>query len=42
MPKNDVNYAAKSAIVAGLGLARVTLASDRGLPALSRKDEKRI
>ncbi|MBI4806690.1 MAG: DctP family TRAP transporter solute-binding subunit [Desulfovibrio sp.] len=39
MEKNVVNYAAKSAIVAGRGLARVIEASDRGLPALSKKLE---
>lgn len=36
---NVVNYAAKSAIVAGRGLARVIEASDRGLPALAKKME---
>ncbi len=37
--KNVVNYAAKSAIVAGRGIARIIEASDRGLPALSKKME---
>jgi tripartite ATP-independent transporter DctP family solute receptor len=34
--KEVVNYAAKSAIVAGRGMGRVIEASDRGLPALSK------
>jgi len=35
--KEVVNYAARSAIVAGRGMGRVIEASDRGLPALSRQ-----
>jgi TRAP-type C4-dicarboxylate transport system substrate-binding protein len=34
-----VNYAAKSAIVAGRGISRIIEASDRGLPALAKKME---
>jgi tripartite ATP-independent transporter DctP family solute receptor len=34
-----VNYAAKSAIVAGRGISRIIEASDRGLPALAQKME---
>ncbi len=34
-----VNYAAKSAIVAGRGISRIIEASDRGLPALGKKME---
>jgi len=34
-----VNYAARSAIVAGRGLARAIEASDRGLPALAKRME---
>ncbi len=37
--KDVVNYASKSAIVAGRGIARIIEASDRGLPALSKKME---
>ncbi len=37
--KDVVNYAAKSAIVAGRGMGRIIEASDRGLPALSKKME---
>jgi tripartite ATP-independent transporter DctP family solute receptor len=35
--KDVVNYAAKSSIVAGRGMGRIIEASDRGLPALSKK-----
>jgi tripartite ATP-independent transporter DctP family solute receptor len=35
--KSVVTYAAKSAIVAGRGMGRVIEASDRGLPALSKR-----
>jgi tripartite ATP-independent transporter DctP family solute receptor len=35
--KDVVTYAAKSAIVAGRGMGRIIEASDRGLPALSKK-----
>lgn len=34
-----VNYAVKSAIVAGRGISRIIEASDRGLPALAKKME---
>ncbi len=34
--KNVINYAAKSAIVAGRGMGRIIEASDRGLPALAK------
>jgi tripartite ATP-independent transporter DctP family solute receptor len=37
--KGVVDYAARSAIVAGRGLARVIEASDRGLPALEKRME---
>ncbi|RTZ95873.1 MAG: C4-dicarboxylate ABC transporter substrate-binding protein [Deltaproteobacteria bacterium] len=37
--KSVVSYAARSAIVAGRGIARVIEASDRGLPALARDME---
>ena len=37
--KNVVDYSARSAIVAGRGLARIIEASDKGLPALSKKME---
>ena len=35
--KDVVSYAAKSAIVAGRGMGRIIEASDRGLPALSKR-----
>lgn len=37
--KDVVAYAAKSAIVAGRGIARIIEASDKGLPALAKKME---
>ena len=37
--QNVVDYAAKSAIVAGRGISRIIEASDRGLPALAKKME---
>jgi tripartite ATP-independent transporter DctP family solute receptor len=37
--KDVVNYAAKSAIVAGRGISRIIEASERGLPALAKKME---
>ncbi len=39
MEKNVVDYASKSAIVAGRGLARVIESSEKGLPTLSKKME---
>jgi len=37
--QNVIDYAAKSAIVAGRGISRIIEASDRGLPALAQKME---